>query len=318
MSASTDARLATPANQNRRLSAISQLSGDTIVADDDVPEMREKRMSPNPSPRPDPRMLNGTKQSRSLSMPSGVKESRSLSLSVPPALVRSLSRTVQRTYSHSHTHTTQPPQPKPLRALRAIGYFLLEQWNLLTMGLLILLAYFFPYVGTTGGAIRAEYTISWGAVCLIFLIAGLSLSPTALLKGIPHWRAHLVSNVFSFLISPAIMFAFASAGQRAHLDFYVLAGMVVAGTMPTTIASNVTCTLNARGSTELASIEVVIGNVLGTFITPLLAQMFLSAPNWADASPGEGGSVTSIYIRMAKQLSATLFAPLVSCRQRLH
>lgn len=182
------------------------------------------------------------------------------------------------------------------------------------MGLLILLAYLFPYVGTTGGAIRAEYTISWGAVGLIFLIAGLSLSPEALLNGIPHWRAHVLSNGFSFLVAPAVMFAFAMAGRSAGLDFYVMAGMVLNGVLPTTIASNVTCTLNAGGNTELTSIEVVLGNVIGTFISPLLAQMFLSARDWDAASPASGssGGVTDIYVQMAKQLSATLFAPFVS------
>ena len=233
-----------------------------------------------------------------ISPPRGLKDAIALH---PHALARSNSRT-----SHTSSHSLRR------RRIKRIASFIIEQWNLFVMAVMILLAYLFPYVGTTGGAVRAEYSVSWGAVALIFVIAGLSLSPRALLKGIPHYRAHIACNVLCFLLAPAVMFAFASGGKAARLDIFVMAGLVVTGTTPTGIAANVSCTLNAKGSTELASIEVVLGNVIGTFITPLLTELFLSSPQWKETAPGAHGSVTAIYIRMAKQLSATLFAPLVS------
>lgn len=180
------------------------------------------------------------------------------------------------------------------------------------MGLLILLAYLFPSVGMTGGALRAEYTVIWGGVALIFLIAGLSLSLSALRTGLPHWQAHAVCNGFNFLIAPTLGFALGTAGRSAGLDLFVMAGLVVTGGGPTTVASNVSCTMLTGGNTALASIEVVLSNTLGTFLSPLLARMFLTEKTgWERAQPGSG-ELTPIYVRMAKQLSAALIGPLVS------
>lgn len=57
---------------------------------------------------------------------------------------------------------------------------------------------------------------------------------------------------------------------------------------------------------------MVPGAIIGTFLTPLIVEMFLTPRvGWEAAAPGSHAGVTEIYIRMAKQLSATLFAPLI-------
>lgn len=199
---------------------------------------------------------------------------------------------------------------RPLR--RRVLSYVVSMWNLLAMGLLILLACLFPRVGMTGGSVRAEYSVTWGGVGLIFLIAGMSLSLEALKKGLPHVQAHLVCNGFTYLVAPTLAFGFGSAGREAGLDRFVMGGLVVTGGLPTTVASNVSCTLMAGGNTALASIEVLFSNVLGPFLAPLLARLFLTPrTGWDDVQPGKG-DLTSIYVRMAKQLSATLVSPMVS------
>lgn len=54
---------------------------------------------------------------------------------------------------------------------------------------------------------------------------------------------------------------------------------------------------------------------LGTFLTPLLLSMYLQ-PNdgWSSIQPKAvgGNGLAAIYKRMAEQLSATLFAPLIA------
>jgi sodium/bile acid cotransporter 7 len=202
---------------------------------------------------------------------------------------------------------TMPPKP----LWRVVLGHIAAQWNLLAMGALIALAYAFPRVGMTGGALRAEFTVTWGGVGLIFLIAGLSLSLDALKKGLPHIQAHAVCAGFTYLVAPALAYGFGTAGRDAGLDVFVMGGMVVTGGLPTTVASNVSATLATGGSTALASIEVLLSNTLGPFIAPLLAKMFLTPHmGWADARPGRG-DLTPIYLRMAKQLSAALLGPMV-------
>jgi len=93
-----------------------------------------------------------------------------------------------------------------------------------------------------------------------------------------------------------------------------LAGIILMSVLPTTIASNIAMTRNAGGNTEAATIEVCIGNTLGTFITPLLLTMYLQKKNgWGFIEPkaSSGNGLTAIYKHMIEQLGETLFAPLI-------
>ncbi|WVR03774.1 hypothetical protein IAU60_000769 [Kwoniella sp. DSM 27419] len=205
--------------------------------------------------------------------------------------------------------------------------FLLDNWFLIGIGVCIVLAWRFPHVAAEGGVIRSEYSIKYGAIALIFLITGLTLSTRSLYHQLRNWRLHLFTQLFSFLFFPAIVFAIVNiihaaqsdrAGEEggSGIDKYVLAGMVVMSVMPTTVASNISMTRSAGGSTEAATMQVCIGNLLGTFFTPLLCELFFSSSAWAYGQPipAGGGSSTDglreIYRQLAKQLGLTLFVPL--------
>lgn len=63
-------------------------------------------------------------------------------------------------------------------------------------------------------------------------------------------------------------------------------------------------TKNAGGDASAATIEVFLGNVLGTFLSPALVQMFFSAHGWEFGKPaasGNGGT-TQIYREVAEQV----------------
>ncbi|WVW80214.1 hypothetical protein I302_102191 [Kwoniella bestiolae CBS 10118] len=202
--------------------------------------------------------------------------------------------------------------------------FLLDNWFLIGIGVSIVLAWRFPNVAADGGVIKSEYSIKYGAISLIFLITGLTLSTKALYQQIRNWKLHLFTQLFSFLFFPAVVFAIvnivnASQGNSddGAIDKYVLAGLVVMGVMPTTVASNITMTRAAGGSTESATIEVCIGNLIGTFITPLLCSLFFSSDTWSFGRPiaKDGGGSTAeglkeIYRQLAKQLGLAIFVPL--------
>jgi len=73
-------------------------------------------------------------------------------------------------------------------------------------------------------------------------------------------------------------------------------------------------TQNAGGNVESATAEVIVGNVIGTFLTPSLLSLYmkpLQANGFIQPDASGGGGLTGIYTQMAKQLSACLFAPLV-------
>lgn len=93
----------------------------------------------------------------------------------------------------------------------------------------------------------------------------------------------------------------------------MLVGLVLMGVMPTTVSSNVVMTGQAGGDASAATVEIMIGNLAGTFITPALLQMFLSAPGWQFGKPvpAGGGGTGEIYVAVIKQLAFSVFIPLV-------
>ena len=68
-----------------------------------------------------------------------------------------------------------PPRGASYYALSIISY-IWSQWFILGLGLAVGLAAAFPYIGMTGGTIRAEYSVKYVCIGLIFLITGLSIS----------------------------------------------------------------------------------------------------------------------------------------------
>ncbi|KAF3989082.1 hypothetical protein FT663_03753 [Candidozyma haemuli var. vulneris] len=193
--------------------------------------------------------------------------------------------------------------------------FLLDQWFFVLLGVFVLLAYFFPEFAKQGGTIKAQYSIGYGAVAVIFLVSGLSMTTKDLFSNILHWRAHFTVLSSSFLITSAIIYGIASgikaSGDNA-IDDWLLVGMIVTHACPTTVSSNVVMTKAADGNHVLTTCEVFIGNVLGAFITPALVQMYLTG-TWDFGNPThqeERQTVSDLYGSVMKQIGLSVFVPL--------
>lgn len=232
-----------------------------------------------------------------------------------PALTASSHEQVAQLCDESD-QTSATPARSWLMALRAVGGFLLDQWLLLAMGLVILLAYFFPNVGRRGGYIRAEYTVNYGAVAIIFLCSGLTLPFDKLVKHARNIRLHIIVQVTSFLLTSAVFFGIACAASSSpKLETSTLVGFIATGALPTTINSCVVMARQAGGDVPATMVSVTLGNFLGPFITPLLiAKVYLPAtPTFAAWLPAEAlDNLPLLYKNVMFQMGLSVYVPLVT------
>lgn len=194
--------------------------------------------------------------------------------------------------------------------------FLISQWFFLFLGAFIAIAHSYPQFAKQGGMIRAEYSIGYGAVAVIFLISGLSMSSKQLVVNAANWRAHFTVLSMSFLITSSIIFGICLGIKHAHnkqIDDWLLVGMIVTHACPTTVSSNVVMTKLADGNDILTLCEVFIGNILGAFITPALLQMYMKG-TWEFGNPSHqpngDSTIQQLYAETMKQLGLSVFIPL--------
>ncbi|CAI4686978.1 AEG_G0041250.mRNA.1.CDS.1 [Saccharomyces cerevisiae] len=195
----------------------------------------------------------------------------------------------------------------------SVTEFLKSQWFFICLAILIVIARFAPNFARDGGLIKGQYSIGYGCVAWIFLQSGLGMKSRSLMANMLNWRAHATILVLSFLITSSIVYGFCCAVKAANdpkIDDWVLIGLILTATCPTTVASNVIMTTNAGGNSLLCVCEVFIGNLLGAFITPALVQMFTNRAPFAYGNPATGNGIGALYGRVMKQVGLSVFVPL--------
>ncbi|KAI7200043.1 hypothetical protein D0869_02240 [Hortaea werneckii] len=205
------------------------------------------------------------------------------------------------------------------RHIRTAKSLLEGSWFLLSLSILIAIA---SQVQVPPAHQSIKTTIiNYLCVTLIFLVTGCTIDTQTLIRNYSKWRTHLYVQTSCFLLTSAAVFGVVSAvaTDKTFMDPGLLVGLIFLGCVPTTISSNVVMTRQAQGNTALTVVQTTVGNFLGVFITPALVTMYTGVDTWyngvllRDQSGGEGGGgrFGEIYARVLKQLSLSLYLPLI-------
>lgn len=120
--------------------------------------------------------------------------------------------------------------------------------------------------------------VDWASRIMIaglFFFYGVRLKPAETLAGLRHWRLHSVILTFTYVAFPIIGLALRPLVPEV-LSEEVYRGLLWICLLPSTVQSSINFTSIARGNVAAAIVSASMSNLLGVFITPLLAIAMMS------------------------------------------
>ena len=130
--------------------------------------------------------------------------------------------------------------------------------------------------------------LSWAtkvAIFCLFFLYGARLHPEEAVRGLKHWRLHLTILAFTFVVFPLIGLAIGQLPGWA-LAPALIPGMVYVTLCPSTVQSSINFTSIARGNVAGAIVSASASNLLGVFLTPLLAIALMNTTGNATVGLG--------------------------------
>lgn len=130
-------------------------------------------------------------------------------------------------------------------------------------------------VPATGAPLEALRVASKISIGLLFFLYGARLSTTEAIAGLRHWRLHTSILAMTFVLFPLLGLA-ARFLVPEVLTKPLYVGVLMLCIVPSTVQSSVAFTSIARGNIAGAVVSASLSNLLGVFITPLLAIVLVS------------------------------------------
>ena len=152
-------------------------------------------------------------------------------------------------------------------------------------------------VAATLAPARGEVAVALGwvskiAIGLVFFLHGARLPREAVVRGLIHWRLHLLILAVTFGLFPLLCVG-ATLLPAWITPPELASGIVLLGCLPSTIQSSIAFVGVARGNVPAAVASASASNMLGVFLTPLLANLLMHAKGAISA-----GSFWSIILQL--------------------
>ena len=154
------------------------------------------------------------------------------------------------------------------RARRHVFGFIDRNFYLFFLVIAILSAFAYPHLGESSGPLRSDYTASYGATMLIFIISGMTLKTSELVQSVMSVAFNVTVQTESLVIIPLITWCIVLLLQMTPMSRALLDGLLIVGSLPTTVNMCVMLTAMANGDEPAALFNATFGNFIGIFVTP--------------------------------------------------
>ena len=124
-------------------------------------------------------------------------------------------------------------------------------------------------VGATVAGIAAD-----AGIVFLFFLYGTRISPRAAWDGLKQWKLHLAVLLSTFALFPLLGLGLDHIAATL-LPAALASGLLFLSVLPSTVQSSIAFTSIARGNVAAALCAASASNILGIFLTPLLAAALL-------------------------------------------
>ena len=145
--------------------------------------------------------------------------------------------------------------------------------------------------------------IANAGIVLLFFLHGAKLSRRALLDGARSWRLHLATLGVTFIFFPLLGLV---VGLIPGVPALVATGVLFLTLVPSTVQSSIAFTSIARGNVAAALVSASFSNLLGIFLTPLLAALLITS------MAGAGGAQGGVSFHAVEAIALHILAPFVA------
>ncbi|WP_309091894.1 bile acid:sodium symporter family protein [Phenylobacterium sp.] len=196
---------------------------------------------------------------------------------------------------------------------RKPGFRFKPDWYLILIILMGIAATVAPVRGQA--AVTAD-GVTAAAIALVFFLHGARLSREAVIRGLTHWRLHLVVLAATFAAFPLLTLCLAALPPWITPPELAV-GLVFLGCLPSTIQSSIGFTAIARGNVAAAVAAASASNLLGIALTPVLVSLLLKAQGAMDASSVQAIVLQLLVPFVAGQALRRWVGPWISARAKV-
>lgn len=139
---------------------------------------------------------------------------------------------------------------------------------------IVVLFLIFPELSKINKKLNPHLTSKF-AICAIFLISGMKVSSTNLLKSLKNCKLVCYSMVFSFVLYPLIGYFFSISMKMLNLKWVFHRGFIIATCMPPPVSAGIVMTTMFGGEEATAIAIAGMGNLAASVATPILLKILV-------------------------------------------